>query len=110
MDPRSIEAANTRAVMLKDEGKHDEARDYLHGGLRAAKLHLGGDHPTTLSIMTNLSALLDLYKLLGGEQWAERSNWDPMGATDPCKNLSRWSRSSDARTTAAPPLPPSRCR
>ena len=65
MDPRSIEAANTRAVMLKDEGRVDEARDYLHGGLRAAKLHLGDDHPTTLSIMTNLSALLVLTGKLG---------------------------------------------
>jgi hypothetical protein len=58
--PEAIEAANTRAVMLKDEGKYHEARDYLHGSLRAARQCLGDEHPTTLSIMTNLSALLQL--------------------------------------------------
>ena len=59
-DPRAIDAANTQAVVLKDAGRYDEARDYLHGGLRAARQYLGDDHPTTLSIIGNLSALLTL--------------------------------------------------
>jgi tetratricopeptide (TPR) repeat protein len=58
--PEAISAANTKAVMLKDEGRYDEARDYLHGSLRAARQCLGDEHETTLSIMTNLSALLQL--------------------------------------------------
>ena len=58
--PQSIEAANTRAVMLKDEGKYGEARDYLHHALRAARETLMDDDPIFLSIIFNLSALLQL--------------------------------------------------
>lgn len=58
--PQSIEAANTKAVMLKDDGKYSEARDYLHHSLRAARVVLGEEHHTTLSIITNLSSLLQL--------------------------------------------------
>ena len=58
--PSRLESINTTAVVLKDEGRYSEARDYLHGGLRAARQILGDDHPTTLSMMNNLAALLQL--------------------------------------------------
>ena len=32
----------------------------------------------------DLSALLDLYRILGGEQWKDRAGWDPTGTADPC--------------------------
>jgi hypothetical protein len=42
VDPASIEAANTRGMLHKDKGEYTAARDYLHGGLRAAR-HVLGD-------------------------------------------------------------------
>lgn len=65
VDPASIEAANTRGMLHKDKGEYTAARDYLHGGLRAARQVLGDEHPTTLSLMTNLSSLLQLTEKFG---------------------------------------------
>lgn len=36
----------------------------------------------------DLTALLDLYRILGGDEWIERSSWDPAGVVDPC--ATRW--------------------
>ena len=58
--PQSIEGANTRAMMLKEEGKLDEARDYLHHALNAARDSLMEDDPIFLSVLFNLSSLLQL--------------------------------------------------
>jgi hypothetical protein len=32
----------------------------------------------------DLTALLDLYRILGGEQWKQRGGWDITGVADPC--------------------------
>ena len=60
VSPQELENANTRAIMLKDQGDYMGARDYLHHALHHARRVLGEENPTTLSIMFNLSALLQL--------------------------------------------------
>lgn len=56
--PETFAAYNTKAAMAREEGRTTEARDILHHGLRAARLELGEDHETTLSILHNYGALL----------------------------------------------------
>lgn len=58
--PQDIKNANTRAIVLKNEGNYDGARDYLHHALIAARRYIGDDHPDTISVMFNLSSLLQL--------------------------------------------------
>ena len=50
---------------------------FYNSGLHAAAIR-----------QADLAALLDLYRLLGGEQWIEKSSWDPTGVVDPC--ATRW--------------------
>ena len=39
--PQELQNANTRAMMLKEEGDFGGARDYLHHSLHAARRALG---------------------------------------------------------------------
>ena len=58
MNPEAFAAYNTKAAMHREEGRHTEACDILHHGLRAARVQLGPDHETTLSMMHNYGGTL----------------------------------------------------
>ena len=56
--PETMSAYNTKAAMYREEGKHDDARDLLHHGLRSARDTCGEDSEVTMSMMHNYGSLL----------------------------------------------------
>ena len=55
----AISARNNLAVVLKDQGKLDEAKAMYERALAGRERTLGADHPHTLGTVNNLAGLLN---------------------------------------------------
>ena len=58
-DPHTLMTVNNLAVLLKDQGKLDEAKAMYERALAGRERTLGADHPHTLGTVNNLAGLLN---------------------------------------------------
>jgi hypothetical protein len=56
--PDILTSINNPAMVLKDQGKYEQAEEMLRQVLRLSGTVLGGEHPNTLRSMDNLAGVL----------------------------------------------------
>ena len=62
--PAIADIMNNLGMLLKKEGKYNEALDYLKQAIKIAKHYYGRQHPSIGLYLTNIG---DIYRKVGGE-------------------------------------------
>jgi tetratricopeptide (TPR) repeat protein len=65
---------NSLEMVLKDQGKYEQAEEMLRQALRLREMAMGKEHPSTLMSMNNLAgALMDQGKYEQAEEMLQQS-------------------------------------
>jgi tetratricopeptide (TPR) repeat protein len=72
--PSTLMSMNSLAMVLKDQGKYEQAEEMLRQALRLRETVLGKEHPSTLMSMNNLAGvLMDQGKYERAEEMLQQS-------------------------------------
>jgi tetratricopeptide (TPR) repeat protein len=78
--PETLTALTNLALMLRDQGKYEEAEEMNRRALKGEERVLGVEHPYTLNTVANLASLLHAQ---GKHEEAERMNRRALKRHDP---------------------------